>query len=112
MAQATQSLSPNQDVPILVIPGIARSLARHFAINALKEHLRAQGVRVTHVPYADINAQAAEYLRQRPALFDQAMEIVRSHPWYCAWAEKEERERQRQWRKLGVTDLTKLTTKV
>jgi len=31
------------------------------------------------------------------------MEIVRTHPWYRAWAEKEERERQRQWRKLGVT---------
>ena len=65
MAQATQSLSPNQDVPILVIPGIARSLARHFAINAVKEQLRAQGVRVTHVPYADINAALSKSLVER-----------------------------------------------
>jgi hypothetical protein len=27
------------------------------------------------------------------------MKVVRTRPWYRAWAEKEERECQRQWRK-------------
>jgi hypothetical protein len=36
---------------------------------------------------------------------DQAAETCRTHPWFRAQAEKEERERQREWRKLvGVTD--------
>ena len=49
-------------------------LARLAARNAVKEELKGQGVRVSLVPIASIHAQADEYLRRHPELFDQARE--------------------------------------
>jgi hypothetical protein len=47
-------------------PGVARARARHLAIKEVQRQLQAQGLRVSHIPYAAINAQAMEYLRDHP----------------------------------------------
>jgi len=59
---------------------------------------------VSHIPYRDITARAMEYLREHPELLDQAMEVVHTHPWYRAMAERQERERERQARKSRVLE--------
>src|SRR5262249_49100762 len=103
MAQAIVSLSP---IPPPKYPGIARALANLAARRAVKEQLRAQGVRLTTYPYAQIVQQAREYLEKHPELLDQAADAVQMRPELRAMAEQEERQRQRQWRKaqrgLGV----------
>lgn len=48
--------------------------ARSIAKNAVKEHLRDQGVRVTLVSPARIAEQAKVYLEQHPELYQQALE--------------------------------------
>jgi hypothetical protein len=49
-------------------------LARLAARNAVKAQLRGQGVRVSHVPHAQIIAQATEYLAAHPELYEQALQ--------------------------------------
>jgi short-subunit dehydrogenase len=49
-------------------------LARLAAKKAVQAELKAQGVRVTLVRPAEINAQAAEYLANHPELYQQALE--------------------------------------
>ena len=49
-------------------------LARLAARKAVKEQLRAQGVRVSLIGPADISARAHEYLSQHPELYRQALE--------------------------------------
>src|SRR5262249_36969020 len=51
-----------------------RLLARLASRNAVKAQLRRQGVRVSHVRYADIIAQANAYLDAHPELYQQALE--------------------------------------
>jgi hypothetical protein len=96
MAEASLSLSPNHS-PILPprYPGVARALAHHLARRAVERRLRAQGLRVSHIPYADISAQARDYLAAHPELVDQAAETVRNNPKLRTLAEREERERAR-----------------
>jgi N-dimethylarginine dimethylaminohydrolase len=43
-------------------------LARSAARNAVKAQLAAKGVRVSHVPMAEIIAQASAYLANHPEL--------------------------------------------
>ena len=82
-------------------PGIAYALARYRARRIVESELRSQGIRVSYVPPRDIIAQAMEYLRNHPELLDQATESVRNDPKLRKIAEREERERLRQWRKLA-----------
>jgi hypothetical protein len=49
-------------------------LARPAARNAVKEQLRAQGVRVTLVQPREINAKAQVYLQMHPELYRDALE--------------------------------------
>jgi hypothetical protein len=49
-------------------------LARLAARNAVKEQLRAQGVRLTLVPPCEINTKASAYLALHPELMDEARE--------------------------------------
>jgi hypothetical protein len=49
-------------------------LARLAARNAVKQQLQAQGVRVSHVPYAQIIQRANDYLAAHPELYAQALE--------------------------------------
>jgi DNA invertase Pin-like site-specific DNA recombinase len=66
MAQAN-SLSP---IGISAV----KILARLAAKRAVQENLRAQGVRVSLFPHAELRRQAAEYLSSHPELYQQALE--------------------------------------
>ena len=56
-------------------------LARLAARNAIKEQLRADGVRVTLVPARQIEEQAREYLTNHPELYVQARERAGRMGW-------------------------------
>lgn len=43
-------------------PGIARARAHHLAMRVIERQLQAQGLRVSHIPQADIMARARAYL--------------------------------------------------
>jgi hypothetical protein len=49
-------------------------LARLAAKRAVQDNLRAQGVRVSLFPIAEIMRQAGEYLAAHPELYQQALE--------------------------------------
>jgi hypothetical protein len=53
------------------------TFARLAAKRAVQDNLRAQGVRVSLVPYAEIMRQAREYLDNHPELYQQALERAR-----------------------------------
>jgi hypothetical protein len=53
---------------------VAKVLARSAARNAVKQQLQAQGVRVSHVPHAEIVARASAYLSDHPELYAEALE--------------------------------------
>jgi hypothetical protein len=55
---------------------------------------------VSHIPYAQIMAQAMEYLRNHLELLDQAAETIRNDPKLRTLAEREERERARAQRRI------------
>jgi hypothetical protein len=55
--------------------------ARSIAKNAVKEQLRAQGVRLTLVPIREINERAQQYLANHPELYQQALEHARKMGW-------------------------------
>jgi hypothetical protein len=102
MAQAAQSLSPNLNALPLPprYPGVAIALAHHMARRAVERELRAQGLRVVHVPYAKILVMMQAYkAAHQEELLAQAMERVSRDPKLRAMAEREERERERHWRK-------------
>jgi hypothetical protein len=95
----------NQSLPTIPIfhtpyPGIARARARHLAIKEVQRQLQAQGRRVSHIPYAAINAQAMEYLRDHPELLDQAAESVRNDSGYRTLAAQHERDNEKMHKLL------------
>ena len=49
-----------------------RVLAQHSARNAVKEHLRSRGVKLSYVPAREINAQAKAWLREHPEVIVEA----------------------------------------
>jgi hypothetical protein len=49
-------------------------LARSAARKAVTEQLRGQGVRVSHVPYAEIVSRASAYIADHPELYREALE--------------------------------------
>jgi hypothetical protein len=53
---------------------VVKMLARSAARRAVNEQLRAQGVRVSHVKYAEIVSRASAYLADHPALYTEALE--------------------------------------
>ena len=75
MAQATNSLSQSTHDTFQPISATAvHVLARLAAKKAVKDQLRADGVRVSLVKPAEIIAKAQVYLQQHPELFQQALE--------------------------------------
>ena len=56
-------------------------LARSAAKRAVTEQLRDQGVRVSHVPIAEIMSQATAYLSDHPELYQEALEQARRMGW-------------------------------
>ena len=89
------------EVPIYPrYPGVARALAHHMARRVVERKLRAQGLRMVHVPYARILALMDAYkAAHREELLAQAMERVSRDPTLRAMAMREERELERQRRK-------------
>ena len=72
---AITSLSPKQIDEIMRLQRQAvATLARLAAKKAVQDQLRAQGVRVSLVPPAEVMRQAAEYLNKHPELYRQALE--------------------------------------
>jgi hypothetical protein len=75
MAQAVRSLSPKQIRERTQLHRQAvMVLARLAAKRAVQDNLRAQGVRVSLVPPAEIMRQAGEYLASHPELYQQALQ--------------------------------------
>jgi Na+-transporting NADH:ubiquinone oxidoreductase subunit NqrC len=75
MAKAVRSLSPKQIAERTQLHRQAViQLARLAAKNAVKEEMRAQGIRLTLVFPAVITAKANEYLSAHRELFDEARE--------------------------------------
>jgi hypothetical protein len=56
-------------------------LARLAAKNAIKDQLRAEGVRVTLVKPAEITERAQRYLADHPELYTQALERAKQMGW-------------------------------
>ena len=87
------------DLPIIPnIPSIAHVRAHQLARRAVEQRMRAQGLRITR--YAVVVEQARIYQAEhQEELLAQAMETVRTCPWYRAIAERELRDQERQRRK-------------
>ena len=72
---ATRSLSPKQILERTQQHRQAVMLfARLAAKRAVQDEMRAQGVRVSLVPPAEVMRQAREYLYTHPELYQQALE--------------------------------------
>jgi hypothetical protein len=72
---ATRSLSPKRLIERAQLHRQAvMTFARLAAKRAIQDHLRAQGVRVTLVPHAEVMRQAGEYLASHPELYQLALE--------------------------------------
>jgi hypothetical protein len=52
-------------------PGVARARARHLARRVIERQLQAQGLRVSHIPQADIMARARAYLAELRTLAER-----------------------------------------
>jgi hypothetical protein len=72
MPKASNSLPQSTFQPISA--SAVMVLARLAARNAVKDQLRADGVRVSLVPSRDIALKANEHLALHPELFDEARE--------------------------------------
>jgi hypothetical protein len=79
----------------IVLPSaVISTLARQSAIKAIKERLRAQGVKLSHVSARDICLCADAYFEtNRQALIEQAIEIINKSPTFRKYYEREQRER-------------------
>jgi hypothetical protein len=81
---------------INIVPpsAVIATLARQSAIKAIKERLRAQGVKLSHVSARDIGFWADAYIEaNRQVLVEQAIEIVNKSPTFRKFYEREQRER-------------------
>ena len=75
MAEAVRSLSPKQILERVRLHRQAvMVLARLAAKRAVQDELRAQGVRVTTYPHAEVMRRAGEYLANHPELYQLAFE--------------------------------------
>jgi hypothetical protein len=75
MAQAVRSLPPKRIAERTQLHRQAVMVfARLAAKRAVQDELRAQGVRVSLLPHAEIMRQAGEYLANHPELYQLALE--------------------------------------
>ena len=75
MAKAVRSLSPKRIAERMQQTRQAVMVfARLAAKRAVQDQLRAQGVRVSLFPHAELMRQAEEYLASHPELYQQALE--------------------------------------
>jgi len=86
MPRAINSLSSRKHSFKLVGSSAIHVLARLAARNAIKEQLRAKGVRVTLVRPAEIAEKAKAYLEANPHLYEEAIQralrmgLIKQHP--------------------------------
>ena len=66
-------------------------LARLNARNVVKEDLRAQGIKLSHVDAREVTEAAGRYLAAHPELIEQASEAVRNSTKLRTLAERQER---------------------
>ena len=78
------------DCPVTIM-----TLARRFAVNAVKRRMQSQKIMASHVKAAVITAAAREYLEEHPELIEEAIETIRTYPPLRAIAEREQRRRAR-----------------
>jgi hypothetical protein len=71
--------------------GVVIILARLNARNIVKEDLRAQGIKLSHVDAREVTELAHRYLAAHPELLEQAAEAVRISPRLRTLAERQER---------------------
>jgi hypothetical protein len=57
---------------------VIMNFARFNARNIVKEHLRAQGIKLSHVDVREITEAAHRYLAAHPELLAEAAEAVRN----------------------------------
>jgi hypothetical protein len=67
-------LMPRAKLLFPIGTSVVKVLARSAARRAVNEQLRAQGVRVSHVRYAEIVSRANAYLADHPELYAEALE--------------------------------------
>jgi hypothetical protein len=78
IVMATRSLSPRQIQERAQLHRQAvMTFARLAAKRAVQDQLRAQGVRVSLFPHAELMRQAGEYLASHPELYQLALERAR-----------------------------------
>jgi hypothetical protein len=90
------------DLPLVISPATCpltlHCQARLAAVNAVKQRLWQQHIKIASIPRRTIIAEANEYLRSHPELIEQAAERDRNYPGLRTLAEKEIRERMRKQR--------------
>jgi len=74
-------------------------LARLDAKKQVKEHLRAQGIRLTYVPACEIVAQTKQYLEAHPELYEQPCNA--RGKWACADLSHEQVAQTRALKRLN-----------
>ena len=71
--------------------GVVTTFALYTARNIVKEDLRAQGIKLSHVDAREVTEAAHRYLAAHPELIEQAAEAVRNSPKLRTLAERQER---------------------
>ena len=81
MAEATKTISPNRraDHQLRLERAMVATMARSLARKAVKDHLRANGVRLWEIEPADLNRAANAYLLERKAELMAEAKIALSH---------------------------------
>jgi hypothetical protein len=97
MAEAQQTLHEAiaRATAQLDCPRTLLVLSTLSATNAVKEQIRAKGLRLSQFTCADIRSAADDYLNEHVDLIEQAAQTVRSHPKLRTLAEREARDRRR-----------------
>ena len=90
-ASATQDLATREGMVVWSRNSVITNFARLNARNIIKEDLRAQGIKLSHVDAREITELAHRYLAAHPELMAEASEAVRNDPRLRTLAERQER---------------------
>ena len=88
---ATQEPATREGMVVWSRNSVVIILARLNARNVVKEDLRAQGIKLSHVDAREVTELAHRYLAAHPELIDEAIEAVRNSPRLRTLYERQER---------------------